>query len=108
MNKPNLFDVVELLIDLPEKSLRAGMRGAIVQCYADETYEVEFTNADGETLVQTPLSHQQFSIVWHAETQTWSPIAEQLAELLSHMPRETEREVLDFARFLRMRQHESA
>lgn len=106
MNKPGLFDVVELLIDLPEETLRAGARGAIVQCYADATYEVEFTNMDGETLAQLPLTPQQFIVVWHAETRTWAPVAEQLVEVLAHMPQEAERQVLDFARFLRAKQHE--
>lgn len=56
MNQPELFDVVELLADLPELALRAGTRGAIVHCHADDTYEVEFTNTEGETLALVPLS----------------------------------------------------
>ncbi|NJR48107.1 MAG: DUF4926 domain-containing protein, partial [Hyellaceae cyanobacterium CSU_1_1] len=42
MTQPELFDVVELLIDLPESNLRAGVQGAIVECYQDNNYEVEF------------------------------------------------------------------
>ena len=33
MTQPELFDVVELLIDLPEFNLRAGIQGAIVEWY---------------------------------------------------------------------------
>ena len=42
MQKPDLFDVVELLIDLPNQDLQAGARGAIVDVYDDDAYEVEF------------------------------------------------------------------
>ncbi|MBW4547956.1 MAG: DUF4926 domain-containing protein [Symplocastrum torsivum CPER-KK1] len=51
MTEPELFDVIELLVDLPEYNLRSGVQGAIVECYPGGTYEVEFSNKDGETLV---------------------------------------------------------
>lgn len=108
MSKPELFDAVELAIDLPAAALRAGTRGAIVHCHPDDTYEVEFTSTEGETLALVPLSAQQFIIVWRADTRTWVPAAEQIAELLVHLPKEAEREVLDFARFLHARRRETA
>ena len=98
--QPELFDVVELLIDLPEHPLRSGARGAIVDCHPDSTYEVEFTNEEGETAALCPLSADQFIVVWRAETRTWLPIAEQIAALVAHLPEDVGREVLDFARFL--------
>ena len=103
MIKPELFDVVELLVDLPEHNLHPGVQGAIVHCHPDDTYEVEFTNEDGETMVLCPLSADQFIIVWQAKTRTWLPISERVATLVSHLPEETGREVLDFARFLHER-----
>ena len=36
-----LLDVVELIRDLPEHRLRAGMRGAVVDRYGNDEYEVE-------------------------------------------------------------------
>ncbi len=59
MIEPELFDVIELLVDLPEENLRAGVRGAIVECYEDGKYEVEFTNQEGETLALSTLSSEQ-------------------------------------------------
>ena len=56
MTQPELFDVVKLLIDLPEHNLRAGIQGAIVECYQDNNYEIEFFNSDGETLALCALS----------------------------------------------------
>jgi len=99
-----LFDVVELLVDLPEHHLRIGARGAIVHCYPDDTYDVEFTDEEGKTLALCPLSPQRFLVVWQARTRTWVPIAEQVAALVAHLPERAEQEVLDFARFLHARQ----
>jgi hypothetical protein len=31
-----IFDVVELLVDVPECDLHTGMRGAIVECYNNQ------------------------------------------------------------------------
>ena len=49
MIKAQLFDTVELLVDLTENNLHAGARGAIVEQYDDEHFEVEFINEIGET-----------------------------------------------------------
>lgn len=102
---PALFDTVELLVDLPAHNLRSGSLGAIVHVYDDGIYEVEFTTAEGETIALCPLSAEQFIVVWQAKTQRWLPIAEHVATLVSHMPEEAGREVLDFARFLYERRH---
>ena len=48
MNQPELFDIVELLVDLSE-NLQTGVRGTIVERYGDDAYEVEFSDSDGET-----------------------------------------------------------
>ncbi|MEP6515059.1 DUF4926 domain-containing protein [Microcoleus vaginatus] len=37
---PELFDVIELLVTLPESNLHLGVRGAIVDCYDEVKYEV--------------------------------------------------------------------
>jgi len=102
-SRPDLFDVVELLIDLPEYDLRAGARGAVVHCHPDNTFEIEFVSDEGETQVLCPLSPGQFIVVWRAKTRTWVPVAEQVAALVAHLPEGVEQEVLDFARFLHVR-----
>ena len=35
MIKPDLFDVIELLVNIPELKLQSGDRGAIVEKYSD-------------------------------------------------------------------------
>jgi hypothetical protein len=100
MTKPELFDGVELLADLPEQGLRAGSRGAIVECYADQQFEVEFTNSEGETLAMMALDASKFIVVWKAETKAWVSAAEQIEALVSRLTDDTRQEVLDFTRFL--------
>jgi hypothetical protein len=100
MIQPELFDVVELLIDLPELNLRAGVQGAIVECYLDNNYEVEFSNSDGETLALCTLFARQFVVVWSAKTKTWLTISERVAAILNNLDNHRQEEVLDFARFL--------
>jgi hypothetical protein len=71
MVKPELFDVIELKVNLPEYGLHRGDRGAIVDCYPDDAYEVEFANNKGETKVLCVLTEGQFALVWKAATETW-------------------------------------
>ena len=98
MIKPELFDVVELLVDLPEHNLQAGVRGAIVEEYADRHYEIEFTDRDGETLILATLPADRFVVVWRASTKTWVSVADKIAALVASLPEETRLEVFDFAR----------
>lgn len=80
MTEPELFDVIELLVDLPEYNLRSGVQGAIVECYPGGTYEVEFSNKDGETLALCELKSEQFIVFWKAKTKTRSSVFIQEAE----------------------------
>lgn len=97
MRKPELFDVVELLIDLPDQDLQAGAQGAIVVVYGD-AYEVEFTNEAGETLALVPLTMAQFVVGWRSASQSWVSVAEKVEVLMATLPEETLVEVFDFAR----------
>jgi len=100
MTKPELFDVVELLVKLPEHNLQVGDRGAITEQHSDQDYEVEFTNSAGETLALVTLPIHQFVVVWRAASKTWVPVAEKIEALVSVLPEETRLEVFDFARFV--------
>ncbi|HIE27379.1 TPA: DUF4926 domain-containing protein [Candidatus Poribacteria bacterium] len=63
---PDLFDVVELTVDISERGLRAGMQGTIVERHPDDAYEVEFANERGETVDFLALYPNQFIVVWRA------------------------------------------
>ena len=103
MIEPELFDAIELLVDLPEENLCAGVRGAIVECYDDGKYEVEFTSEEGETLALCTLSPEEFIVVWKAKTKSWLPVSEKIAAAINHLSEERQQEVLDFARSLYQR-----
>lgn len=98
--KPDLFDVVELIVDVPEHQLKAGDRGSVVEQHTDTVYEVEFTNAYGETLVFTSFSTDQFIVVWQSKTQSWVPLEERIAAMIASFPEERKEQVWKFAQSL--------
>ncbi len=69
MMKPRILDVVRLLVNLPEHDLPQDAEGTIVECYPDDTYEIEFADESGETLALCALSLDEFKVVWQAEPQ---------------------------------------
>lgn len=97
---PELFDVIELLIDSPNLSLKVGDRGTIVEEYGGRAYEVEFTNSDGETTALRSFTSNQFIVVWKSSTKMWVPMGDRLVAMLQFLPEENQKQVLDFARSL--------
>ncbi|BDD80309.1 hypothetical protein TPB0596_00720 [Tsukamurella pulmonis] len=68
--KPEEFDIVRLLRPLPEYLLPAGAEGTVVMDYtqyppegAPAAYEVEFTNADHETLAVATVREEDLQVV---------------------------------------------
>lgn len=101
---PEVFDVVELVVDLPRQGLYAGMQGTIVEIHqAGAAYEVEFTDEQGQALNWLALSPEQFVVVWEARSQQWVPLAQRVADLVARLPEAAGGEVLEFARFLSVR-----
>jgi Domain of unknown function (DUF4926) len=106
MKNPELFDIIELLIDLPDRSLCAGEsrsetlreRGAICEEYENSQYEIEFTNSDGESIALVALSLDAFVVVWRSTSKTWVPIAEKIQAIVSTLPEENLSKVFEFAR----------
>ena len=54
----NLLDVVALTEDLPQKGLRKGQVGTIVEQLAPQVYEVEFRWSDGKTHATAAVSEK--------------------------------------------------
>jgi hypothetical protein len=104
-NVTNIGDVIEIIIDIPTRNLRAGTQGTIVHCHNEAAYEVELTNEEGETLDFLALTPEQFVVVWRAETQEWVSVAQKTAAIVGKLPEETANEILDFARFLSVMSH---
>jgi len=105
---PDIGDIIELVRDIPEKNMRAGLRGAIVHCHGNDVYEVEFSDDSGETLDFSAFDAKCFIVVWRAETRQWVPIAEQPSALVAGLPDDAAKQVLDFARFLSARRCQPA
>jgi len=61
-----LFDVVELLADLPDFKLCKGQQGTIVEIHNENICEVEFCDDQGITVYLGALSLKEFRIVWHS------------------------------------------
>ena len=100
---PELFDVVEVIADIPEYKLYAGMQGTIVAAHSRDAYEVEFTDESGETLALLALHPHHFIVVWSAGMPV--SIAEQVTTLMKTLPESAGQEVLNYARFLSARRH---
>jgi hypothetical protein len=58
-HKIQLLDVVALTESLPEYNLWRGEIGAVVECYPDGAYEVEFVAQDGYTYALVAIQGEQ-------------------------------------------------
>jgi hypothetical protein len=54
-----LLDVVALTTDVPQYNLRRGEIGAVVECYPENAFEVEFVAQDGYTYALVTLRGDQ-------------------------------------------------
>ena len=54
-----LLDTVALLEDLPERKLRRGEVGTVVEILAADVYEVEFCDDEGQTYAELALQGNQ-------------------------------------------------
>ena len=100
MIKPELFDTIELLVNVPESQQPVGTQGSIVECHDCDNFEVEFTNKDGETTALCVLSSHQFIVVWQATTKQWLTTTDKISAIFNNLSETKREEVLDFARFL--------
>lgn len=59
------FAVVALLEDLPQRSLRRGQVGTVVEPLAPGVFEVEFSDNEGRTYATLALRSDQLMILHH-------------------------------------------
>lgn len=60
-----LLDVVALTQDEPEKGLRRGQVGTIVETLAPGVFEVEFCDLEGRAYASVALSERQLMLLYH-------------------------------------------
>jgi hypothetical protein len=58
-----LLDVVALIQDLPDRDLKRGQVGTVVEELAPGVYEVEFSDNEGRTYAMLPLRAEQLMIL---------------------------------------------
>lgn len=63
-----LLDVVALLDDVPEKALRRGQVGTIVEVLAPEVFEVEFSDVEGRAYAFAALPATGLIVLHHQPT----------------------------------------
>lgn len=62
-NGINLLDVVALTEDLPDRKLRRGQVGTVVELLAPGVFEVEFTDNDGRAFASLALKEDQLLLL---------------------------------------------
>jgi hypothetical protein len=58
-----LLDVVALTEDLPDRGLRRGQVGTVVELLAPDVFEVEFNDDEGRTYSLLPLRTNQLMVL---------------------------------------------
>lgn len=58
-----LLDVVALTEDLPDRQLRRGQVGTVVEIVAPSVFEVEFTDNDGRAFASLALKANQLMVL---------------------------------------------
>lgn len=72
--KIKLLDTVALLEDLPERKLKRGEVGTVVEVLAPDAYEVEFSDDEGKTYATLALRGEQL-IVLHNQGEALKIVA---------------------------------
>ncbi len=65
MPEIELLSVVALLKDLPDKTLRRGQVGTVVERIGPGVYEVEFSDDSGQTYASLALRADQLMVLHH-------------------------------------------
>lgn len=63
MNKIQLLDVVALTEDLPDRKLRRGQVGTVVEILDEGVFEVEFSDTDGRTYAMLAVRADQLMVL---------------------------------------------
>jgi hypothetical protein len=60
-----ILDVVALTADLPDRKLRRGQVGTVVELLAPNVFEVEFSDDEGQTYASFALRADQFMVLYY-------------------------------------------
>jgi len=65
-----LLDVVALTEAMPERGLRPGQVGSVVELLASDVFEVEFSDDKGRTYATLPLRADQLMVLHYEPAET--------------------------------------
>ena len=60
-----MLDTVDLLEDLPERRLKRGEVGTVVEILAPDVFEVEFCDDEGQTYAELALHSEQLVTLYN-------------------------------------------
>ncbi len=63
LKKIELLDTVALMEDLPQRNLKSGEVGTVVEILAPDVFEVEFSDDDGQTYAMFALRENQLMVL---------------------------------------------
>lgn len=66
METIKLFDVAALLEEFPERGLKRGQVGTVVEALAPCVFEVEFSDNEGKTYASLALRSEQLMVLHHS------------------------------------------
>jgi hypothetical protein len=73
LNKINDLDIVKLLTDIPNKNLKKGDKGTIIECDEKKSFVlVEFSDKNGKTKELIDIQKKDLKKVWDSKTQTYN------------------------------------
>ncbi len=61
--KLKLLDTIALAQDIPDRSLRQGEVGTVVEMLGPDVYEIEFSDDDGQTYAEFALRNDQLILL---------------------------------------------
>ncbi|MFN0137727.1 MAG: DUF4926 domain-containing protein [Phycisphaerae bacterium] len=69
MQEIQVTDVVAILVDLPERGLRRGQVGTVVESLGSDAFEIEFADEQGRTYATAAVRTGQLMRLIHAPSQ---------------------------------------
>lgn len=63
LKKIELLETVALMEDLPQRNLKSGEVGTVVEILAPDVFEVEFSDDDGQTYAMFALRENQLMVL---------------------------------------------
>ena len=100
MTKPEMFDLVEMIVDAPKAGLRVGDQGNIIEIFGDgQEYMVEFIDDEGYTTHLINLEPRTFVVAHRHQMKEPVSAIDQIGDIVARLSEEHAQRILDFVRY---------